>query len=383
MNHDPSKTNATIADTFASLPRSIGNSFLRFQKTPAFAGFILFLIALALNITLQGMYGSSFFTVRNINTIFSKNTPFILVSVAQGILLIVGTMDISCGIQLALVNVIIIMTGQEMGLPFPVSALLGIAAAVLISVVCWVFCSGLRLPALLVSFALTYIIRGINVLIMDLPQGKVEKLYYQGYDSQLFGVIPVSLLAVVFVLLLWLYLRKTRFGTHVYAVGGSQRDAFAAGISPIMTQLKAFILKGVITGLAGVCLTLMTASGNPLQAEDYGLRSLAACIIGGLGFGGWGTISCAVFGSGFYVLIQNSVYYLFSFLSKTIPNFQSTSYWQNFVSDIILFLGLLMTIVTAKGQREALKQGIVRQLRMGENYKKPIAPAAQGGERNA
>ena len=43
-----------------------------------------------------------------------------------------------------------------------------------------------------------------------------------------------------------------------------------------------------------------------------------------------------------------------------------TSYWQNLVSDIIIFLGLLMTIVTAREQREALKQGFVKQFKGGE-----------------
>lgn len=356
----------------------IKNAFVRFRRSPAFAGCILFLIALVLNAALQGP--GSFFTVRSINTLFAKNAPFIIVTVAQSLLLIAGTMDISCGVQVALVNVVIIMAGQTLGLPFVVCCLLGILAAVLASLACWVCCSVFRLPALLASYALTYIIKGVNVLIMDVPQGKVEKVFYKAYDSQILGVIPVSALFVVGVLLIWLYARRSRFGTHIYAVGSSPRNAFAAGISPMKVQLKAFILKGIFVGIAGVCITLMIASGNPLQAEDYGIRSLSACILGGLSFGGWGNVSCAVFGAGFYVLIQNSVYYFFSLLVKLIPGFSVTSYWQNFVSDIIIFLGLLMTIVTAKGQREALKEGIVRQLRRSDrHYDKPVTEEKGGG----
>jgi ribose/xylose/arabinose/galactoside ABC-type transport system permease subunit len=127
------------------------------------------------------------------------------------------------------------------------------------------------------------------------------------------------------------------------------------------------MIKGVIAGLAGISLTLMTASGNPLQGEAYGLRALSACIIGGLGFGGWGSMACAVFGAGFLVMIQSTVYYFFNLLYRLIPGFTVTSYWQNLVSDIIIFLGLLMTIVTAKGQREALKQGFVKQFKGGES----------------
>ena len=358
--------------------KTIQNGFDRFRKTPAFMGLVLLLIALVLNAALQGP--GSFFSIKSINTLFAKNTPFILVAIAQSILLLSGTMDISCGVQLALVNVVVIMSGQELGLPFGVCCLLGMLAAILASLACWVCCSVFRLPALLASFALTYAIKGVNVLIMDVAQGKVDKLYYKAYDSQILGFIPVSALAIVMVLLLWFYMRRTRFGVHIYAVGANPRDAFVAGISPARVQFKAFMLKGIIVGIAGICLTLMIASGNPLQAEDYGIRSLSACIIGGLGFGGWGSISCAVFGSGFYVLIQNSVYYFFSLLVRLFPGFSVTSYWQNLVSDIIIFLGLLMTIVTAKGQREALKAGIVRQFqRAGRHYDKAVNTAEREG----
>ena len=149
----------------------------------------------------------------------------------------------------------------------------------------------------------------------------------------------------------------------------------------IFTSLDSFSFIAIpLFMLAGA---LMTASGNPLQAEDYGIRSLSACILGGLGFGGWGDVACAVFGSGFYVLIQNSVYYFFSLLVDLIPGFSVTSYWQNFVSDIIIFLGLLMTIVTAKGQRDALREGIVRQFRRSDRHYDEPVETKKGGDGNA
>lgn len=43
-------------------------------------------------------------------------------------------------------------------------------------------------------------------------------------------------------------------------------------------------------------------------------------------------------------------------------------YWQNLVSDSIIFLGLLATIITAKAQRETLKQGFIKQFKRGEKY---------------
>ena len=344
---------------------NIKRMFQRFRRTPAFIGFTLFIFVLVLNILVQGP--AQFFSSRNINTLFSKNMPLLLTTMAMSPLLISGTLDISIGIQLGLVNVVSIMTYQEWGVSLYVAFLLGILASLVASALCWVLVSVLRLPGMLASFSLIYIIRGINVLIMDKPQGKIPSEFYKTYDSIIGGILPFSAIFLIVVLLVWFYLMRTKFGRNIYAVGGNPRNAFAAGINPALVQFQAFMIKGAITGLAGVCLTLMTASGNPLQGEPYGLRALSACIIGGLGFGGWGSMLCAVFGAGFLVTIQSTVYYFFNLLYRIIPDFTVTSYWQNLVSDIIILFGLLMTIVTARGQRETLKQGFVKQFRGGES----------------
>ena len=381
----------------------LAEAFRKYRRQPSFTGLMLFLSVIVLNIIMQGFstcttngytFGNffAFFSPTSLNTMIMTNLPFILITVGQAILLIVGQMDISIGVQIALVNVVAIMVPQELGTSVWVGFLAGIGAAIIISLVAGFACSVLRLPALLASYALTYAIKGINVLIMPTAQGSIPKAFWKPYQSTVFKLfdkevvaqmsafgqkllgilnyIPVSVFVLVIVLISWRLIVKTRFGKHIYAVGSNPRNAFAAGISPVGTQMKAFLIKGVYTGIAGICLTLMTASGNPLQCEEYGIRSLSAAIIGGLGWGGWGSVACGVFGSGFLVIIQNSVYYFFTLLSKLFEGFAVSSYWQNLVSDIIIFGGLLMTIVTAKAQRETLKQGLKQQFKRGEKYVK-------------
>lgn len=340
------------------------DAFQRFRRTPAFTGFILFVAILIVNIFIQGPV--NFFSVKNMSTLFSKNATFILVAMAQSILLISGVLNISVGVTLALVNVVAIMGNEAWGLPIAAAWALGVAFSAAVSVINGACVSVLRLPAMLASFSMTMIIKGVNVMIMNVPQGSVPSYIYKTYDSSLLGFIPFSAVIIGLVFCYWVYMKKTRFGKHIYAVGGNPRNAFAAGIDPVKTQLKAFLVSGVIVGIAGLCLTSMTASGNPLQGEDYGIRSLSACIIGGLGFGGWGSMACGLFGAGFMVLIQNAVYHTFTLLFKMIPGFTVSSFWQNLMADIIVFGGLLMTIVTAKAQRETLAQGFAKQFKRGE-----------------
>lgn len=342
----------------------------RFRRTPAFTGFVLFVIALLLNILMQGINSGNalaFFQPRSYGSLLLTNAPFILSAMAQSLLLIVGLLDISIGIQLALVNVVCIMVPQELGVPVWVGWLAAMGASLLISALFGACTSILRLPAMLVGYAFIFIIKGINVSIMPKPQGKVPREIYQPYQNLIGGVLPVALLVLLAVFALWLFIKKRPLGRHLYAVGGSPRNAYAAGINPVSVTLQANLFKGFIVAIGGICLTLMNASGNPLQAEDYGLRSLIACILGGMGFGGWGSMACGVFGASFFVLIQNAVYYFFSFLSKVIQGFALSTYWQNLVSDIILLLGLLVTIITAREQRKTLKEGLLRSLGGGKH----------------
>lgn len=344
--------------------REIGR-FESFRRTPAFTGFVLFSLVLILDITLQGP--QNFFTVSNFGLLLEKNTPLILVTMAQAMLMFLGMIDISIGVQLSLVNVIAIMLPQQLGVPWPVAWLLGILAVMVIAAVNGFFVAYMRIPSLLSSFAMIYIVKGINVIIMSKPQGTVPEVVWRTYSSEIGGIIPITFLVIAVLFLLWIYLKKTTYMKHVYAAGGNERNAYASGINPAWVKMRAFLIAGFITGIAGLCLTAMSASGNPLMGEAYGLKSIAACILGGIAItGGWGTMSCALFGSGFLVLIQSSVYYLFKLLYVWIPGFQVTTYWQNLVSDGIILLGLVATIFTAQTQRAAFKGAIKKQLKRGE-----------------
>ncbi len=142
--------------------KQFNDSFRRFRRQPAFTGFVLFICVVVLNIVMQGISTCktngftfenffAFFSPVSLNTIIMTNMPFILVTIGQAILLIVGQMDISIGVQIAMVNVICIMVPQELGTPVWVGWVVAIAAAIVISAIAGFACSVLRLPALLAS----------------------------------------------------------------------------------------------------------------------------------------------------------------------------------------------------------------------------------------
>ncbi|MDR0452029.1 MAG: ABC transporter permease [Treponema sp.] len=338
------------------------DALYRLQRSPAFTGLVLFAIVIVLNVVVQGP--ARFFTVKNISLIFAKNAPLVLVTMGQLALMLLGIIDISIGVQMSFVNVLAVTLPMRFpAIPLPLAWGLALLAVVGVSTIHGAIVSFLRIPPLLTGFCMIYIVKGINLFIMPKPQGRVPPAVYLTYDKALFGFIPFSAVVIAAAYLIWVYLRQTPTMKHVYAVGGSERNAYASGINTTATKLKMYVLEGVFIGIAGFCLTAMSAAGNPIMGESYGLRSISACILGGVSLaGGWGTMACALFGSGFLVLIQNAVFQLFSLLPRLIPGFVATSYWQNLVSDSIILIGLVATVFTNKVQRNALKAGIVKQI---------------------
>lgn len=339
--------------------------YSKFKKSPAFIGFILFTMMLILNLIIQGP--ASFFAVKNIASLFKNNTPLILITMGQLMLMLVGVIDISLGFQMSLANVLAIMIPIFMpSIPLPLAWLLAFIIVVLVATLNGIIVSFTRIPPLLAGFAMIYVIRGVNVLIMPRPQGVVPPIIYQTYDLRVFGFIPFSFFILLGAFLFWAFLKRTKFMKHVYAVGGNERNAFASGINTKWVKVKVYVVAGCYTALAGLALTAMTASGNPIMGESYGLRSISAAIIGGVSIaGGWGTMSSAFYGAGFFIIIQNVVFRIFSALPRYIPGFSATTYWQNLVFDIIVLLGLVITILSMRHQENRIKSEIAKSINIG------------------
>lgn len=327
----------------------------KLKSSPSYPGLTLFLVILVMNIVIQTP--GRFFMAANLNSILAKNMPLILITLSQGLLMLSGVIDFSVGVQVSLSNVIAIMIPQTFGTPIWLGWLCAVAGCVLISLFNGFVTTYLRIPVLLSCYAMVYVVKGINVLIMSKPQGTVPSVIYKTYDSLLLGFLPFSALILVSVLLFWGYLRRTAFSKAIYSTGGSITHAYSSGINTSATRMKVYAIAGLFNGLAGLCMTAMTASGDPNAGEVYGLKTVAACILGGIAMsGGWGSLYCALYGALVLILTQNGVSSLFNLLSRVIPNFAVTTYWQNFASDMIILIGLIMTVFSNKAMLRSMKE---------------------------
>lgn len=310
---------------------NIKKTFLKFKKSPAFSSVLLFAILVLLNALLQ----QRFFTPAVLKSNMMTFTPLILLAIAQAIIVISGSIDLSLGTTLTLINVTMasIMKDTPESILFAMAAGLGVA---MVTALVNGLCIGvIKMPPMVATFATSSIWYGLSLLIMPQPGGYVPAVYYRFYQKTVFGIIPLSLLLVVFALFIWQFVKSRRMYRKLYAVGSDANAAAANGISVPKVKIAAFLLAGVFIALAAYAVTAQTASGDAHLGDAFALTSIAAIVIGGVSLaGGKGKILGAVLGACSLNLLINIIFF------ANIP-----SLYQGFIKGLIIIGSLLLSII--------------------------------------
>jgi inositol transport system permease protein len=106
--------------------------------------------------------------------------------------------------------------------------------------------------------------------------------------------VPIIIFGIVIVVT-HLMLNYTRFGRHVYAIGGNETAARVSGVNLSRTKLGIYAFSGLMAGIGGIVITARTQSATPALGLGYELDAIAAAVIGGTSFAGgigtvWGTV---------------------------------------------------------------------------------------------
>ncbi|MBD2018775.1 inner-membrane translocator [Leptolyngbya sp. FACHB-36] len=117
---------------------------------------------------------------------------------------------------------------------------------------------------------------------------------FQSYQ----GVPQAVLISLGIILVFWLLLRKTPFGRHLYAVGGSAEAARRAGINVVGMKIIVFTLASTLAAVAGIMLTSRSTAVATQISATLLLNAIAAAVIGGVSlFGGRGSVWAVVLGA--------------------------------------------------------------------------------------
>ena len=300
-------------------------------QNPTFPSFFMLVLLIVVNAVLQ----PDFFSYQVFKVDFMSFTPLILVGLAQATVLLVGAVDLSIGAGISFVTTIMASLMQDSLLSIVLISLVGIVAAILLSVFNGFFISFFGPPPIISTFATSVIWYGCGLVLMPTPGGHIPEAYATFYAKSLGGFLPVPVLALIIALLLCFLLGRLRAFRHLYAVGGNERAATASGINVRAIKIFAFAVCGVFAALAVLCVIGQTATGDARSSQSYTLNSVAAAIIGGIAFsGGKGNYMGAVVGGIILGLLINIIYFA-----------NIGSFYQVFTKGVIILVAFLVGAV--------------------------------------
>lgn len=254
-------------------------------------------------------------------------------------LIIGGMIDLSAGAVMAFAGVVSVMvykSSDNMLLAF----LAGIAIGVLCNLVNAFLVATLHTPAFIVTLGMMLMARGA---VLELTQGQnilqLGDFILIGQGN--IGLLPIPVLILIVVTaVIWYLMNQTRYGRSVYAVGGNEEAARAAGIAVERVKYQAFLTNGALVGIAGVIFMSRVNAGLPNAGIGYELQAITAPIIGGTSFsGGVGT----VFGTLAGALIVGV-------LGNIMNLIGIGSYVQQIVMGLIIVVAVAYDVFTKRGK---------------------------------
>jgi rhamnose transport system permease protein len=255
-----------------------------------------------------------------------------MIAFAMAMLIIAGEIDLSVASIIALASTAMGVV-MSMGAGVPLIVLTGLLTGLACGAVNGVLVAGMGLPSIVVTIGTMSLFRGICYIILGdqaftgYPKGFAW--FGQGYVWWVFSV-ELAIFAVAGLVFFFL-LHRMNFGRVVYAIGNNPTAALFSGIRVQRVRFVLFLLTGLMSGVASVCLTSRLGSTRPSIAMGYELEVVTMVVLGGINIlGGSGSVLGVVLAA----LIMGLVTFGFGLLN--VPGIVMS-----------IFLGLLLISVIA------------------------------------
>jgi ribose transport system permease protein len=232
--------------------------------------------------------------------------PTAMVAAAETIVMLTGGIDLSVGPMVSLGSVV---AASAMDGPFGVlgGVLSVLALGAAVGAIVGLFVAIGRYPAIIVTLALSFVLRGVALLIMPRPGGFVPP----SLSDFLAGVQPTTAILLLLLVILWKLYQATPLGLGLIAAGDNAEGAYRSGVSVTAARMCAYVVSSVLQALTGLYMAAKTGSGDPLIGEPMTLAAISAAVLGGVGFlGGQGTMRGALAGSLLMSILISVMFFL-------------------------------------------------------------------------
>jgi ribose/xylose/arabinose/galactoside ABC-type transport system permease subunit len=239
-----------------------------------------------------------FFTLNTGFAIMERFAVLGLVGLALTLCIIAGEIDLSIGSNAALAAVIVVRFADDLGAP--TSIMLGVVCATLIGATQGYLIAYLKVRAIVLTVGTLMLLRGVSLFAADERTVMLTDFTVTDFIQTKMGVFfsPASILVIVLCIVVGLFMRYTKYGREIYAIGGARKEAVASGVSLNRPMILVFALSGFCAGVGGAIIGLRSGTAQPLALQYLLLAATVAAFIGGVSIlGGKGGVVGAIVGT--------------------------------------------------------------------------------------
>jgi ribose/xylose/arabinose/galactoside ABC-type transport system permease subunit len=270
---------------------------------------LLFLLVLML---VFSVLQPRFFSELNLFNVMRQISITGLIALGMTFVILTGGIDLSVGSIVALAGLVAgalnkgssanslslddtVAAGYPVIVSAAMAALIGLAAGLVQGVAI----TTLNVPPFVVTLGGLSAFRGAALLYSG--GGPISSFDdgYRFWGQGKLGPVPVPVIVfLAAAVLCHIVLRHTRYGRHVYAIGGNAEAARLSGLDVKALTLSVYVIVGLFAGLAGFVLSSRLNSAEAVAGQGYELTVIASVVIGGTSlFGGLGGVLGTVVGA--------------------------------------------------------------------------------------
>jgi ribose/xylose/arabinose/galactoside ABC-type transport system permease subunit len=299
-------------------------------------------LTLVLLIVIMTLLSDTFLTSVNIFNVLRQISITAIIALGMTFVIITSGIDLSVGSTLAFSGVLATSLAHPGDYPLFVPILVGICVGGAIGLINGILIAKTGLAPFIVTLGMTSIARGSAMLytggrpVIDLSAE------YAYIGKGMIWKIPVPVFIFLgLIVILYVVLHKTRFGRHVYALGGNELSAVVSGINIERIKMAVYVIVGLLAGVSSIILSARTNSGAPNAALGYELDAIAACVIGGTSLqGGRGSIAGTVVGALIIGIVNNG-----------LDLMNVSSYLQQVVKGLIIIVAVLIDRISTRSSK--------------------------------
>jgi rhamnose transport system permease protein len=319
--------------------RRLLQAVVRFREV----GIIAFILLLS---GLVALRNPAFLTAANFRDILLNISILVIVALGQMMVIITRGIDLSVGSTIGLTAMMTSFTVVAFpGMPVALALPLGMALGAVLGGINGLIIAYGHVPPIIATLGTLSIYRGLIFLYSN---GQWINAYEMPPDfkelakGDPLGVPNLILFAIMVAVGVFLFLKFTRTGRDIYAVGSNPDAARFAGIQTQRIIFTVFLISGLLCGLAGVLWASRFEAAQTNTALGFELQTVAAPVVGGVNiFGGSGSVLGTTLGA-----------FLLGIISNALTLVKISPFWQLAVQGLLILLAVIAdATITRRLQR--------------------------------